>query len=567
MSASVQEDVSLETLENHAALAGRLVRSKPVLQIYFRWLSRAVSKFEPPQSPSAALKASLDALLNPLRNDSDRGIQRETESTSLWLGAICEYVAARSLSTGGSYLIRSLAASFLPLYRTLATGRLQEGLVQTKHRLGETLVLIGLSEALQLERLLELSVSPQVSPHQSLTVQLTINPSSLSYLICQVIDGYNQAKDEFDAKASSQLTEFRAGEPLPTSHQIPDWAHPQLLWVLSNELVSSRSEFVVPRSWIDTPVPWSKISEHWHDLERLLTSTLRVPGPNNKPADIKTVGSQSTAEPTGPAARDQAQSDRSDTTRPKFSTAAALEHATAIVQAAESGWEGLEAIDVIDRILEEDFGKRPQATDSKTAPDEVAKRPKEPLATVSKREITIVPKVLIGEITNHNDPAFANVIRRQVGICKQEDRSICLSMIMVTAQDQRENLSLTAPHDNGLSRWQQKLVNWICDHPELTQPSAFLTRDGQLILVVMDTERNAMTRILRQGLVEVLTGKSGPSGDLTRVAIPAHFHVGMSSTTSPSASFEFEELIASAHRCQSSAKRMGSASIKSIEVY
>jgi hypothetical protein len=223
-------------------------------------------------------------------------------------------------------------------------------------------------------------------------------------------------------------------------------------------------------------------------------------------------------------------------------------------------------MDVIDRIFEEDFGKRTPVTDSKTAP-EVAKPTKEPLARVSKREPTIVPKVLIGEITNHNDPAFANVIRRQVGICKQEDRSICLSMIMVTAQDQRENLSLTAPHDNGLSRWQQKLVNWICDHPELKQPSAFLTRDGQLILVVMDTERNAMTRILRQGLIEVLTGKSGPSGDLTRVAIPAHFHVGMSSTTSPSASFEFEELIASAHRCQSAAQRMGSASIKSIEVY
>jgi hypothetical protein len=569
MRASAQLELPVESLENHAALAARLVRSKPVFQIFFRWLSRMASSTEPPQSPSPAVKNSIDKLLNPLRHESDRTTQKETEYTSLWLASICEYVAQRSHLSGCSFYVRSLAAALLPTYRTLATGRLHEGLTQTRHRLGETLAVVGMSETLQLQALLGSKVGIQSSPHKVVADQLKIDSSNLNYLICQVIHGYNQAKDDFDSAAANQLAQFRPGK-LPASHQVPDWADPQLLWGLSNELVSNRAELILPRSWIDTPVPWRRLSEHWVELEQLLTSLPKAAEANEQ---SKSRLSKSSNETTASTRNSQeVPKTSSNPIDAEARTMSAFDQAVAIVEAVESGWDRLGSFDAIDRALTEESTKPAASSTSKTntKQPELTSAPSTLAASsnqaTSKRE-QVIPKVIIGEISNHNDPAFANVVRRQVGICRQEDRSICLSMIMVIAQDQNEHQALSAPHDNGLNRWQQKLVNWICDHPELKQPSAFLTRDGQLILAVMDTERNAMTRVLRQGLVEVLSGKKDQSDDLSRVNIPASFHVGISSTSSPSASFEFTELIASAHRCQSAAQRMGSASIKSIEVY
>lgn len=537
----------VETLDNHAALASRLIRSKPALQGYFRWLSRPQMRGEPTQLPSAPVKEALDSLINPLRVDVDRATQRETETASLWLGSICEYIASRFQTPGSHSLIRLIAASLLPLYRSLATGRLQEGLAQTRHRLGETLVLIGLKESLQLKPLIDSNVTPQLSPHRMLSELLKLDLLNIHYLICHTLDGYNQARDQFNDDSMELLVNYRAGEKLPVNLQVPDWAAPQLLWVLTNELTSTRSELVLPRSWIDVPVPWSKISTHWLDLESHLVSLKHenVPESSNH-----TLNESSKPERTESSVEDQ--------------NSTALDKAAAIVEAGQMGFESLETMEVLDRVIEKELFKQPARPISAKQPQASSDRP----AATQKKEPLVIPKVLIGEITNHNDPAFANVVRRQVAVCKQEDRSICLSMILVTAEDQRESHSLSAPSDNGLNRWQQKLVNWICDHPELKQPSAFITRDGQLILVVMDAERNEMTRILRQGLVEVLTGqKNDGHGDLAKVNIPAKFHAGISSITSPGASFEFEELIASAHRCFNAAQRLGSASIKSIEVF
>lgn len=563
MRASIQQNVSNKLLESHAALVARLIRSQPALQTYFRWLARPSSKTSPPQKPTAPVKALLDQLINPLRLDADRATQRETESASLWLGSLCEYVADRSHGTGNKQLVRALAASLLPLYRTLATGCLGEGLAQTRYRLGETLAVLGLSEILQLQSLFESCVNPQTSPHTFLSERLKIDPSKLTYLIFQTVEGYNPNRDEFDATTVIRLTEFSPSNKLPCSQQIPDWANPQLLWVLSNELISSRNELVLPRSWIDTPVPWSRLSQHCHELECLLLNIRESIKAGESPAGHQW--------PTTPSidvkpssVNDHAERVQSDS--PRLTCAIASPQMKDLAEVVRPACESVVMMDEIDRVLESECSQRSTAGAISTKAEATVELPGAN-SIISKPESPVVSKVVIGEITNHDDPAFANIVRRQVGLCKQEDRSICLAMILVTAVDQRENSTLAAPHDNGLSRWQQKLVNWICDHPELQQPAAFLTRDGQLFLLVLDTERNAMTRILRQGLVEVLSGQSGQNGDLSRVPIPAHFHVGIASTCSPSTSFGYGELIASAHRCQVAAQRMGSASIKSIEVY
>lgn len=557
--------VEIEVLDNHAALASRLIRTKPAWQSYFRWFNRPGMRHEPTQAPSAAVKDLFDSLIGPLLVDSDRATQREAEMASAWLGAICEYLAGRHRSPGNQFLMRQIAASLLPLYRTLATGRLQEGLSQTRHRLGETLVLVGLNEILQLMRLFEIQATPQNSPHRVVGENLKIDPSNVFYLICRAIEGYNQAKDSFNQDATKLLSEFRAGDT-PLSYQIPEWSATQLLWVLSNELTSSRSELVLPRSWLDVPVPWSKISAHWIELEAALCNIKSEPERQSRSAATRVE-----ADTRNVPAREQ---EHASTPVVDVASAAntALQQAEAIVDATQSGLDGLQAMDVIDQVIEQELYRKSQpmrnSALNKAVGATAANRNATAGSSASKRDTLPIAKVIIGEISNHNDPAFANVVRRQVAMCKQEDRSICLSMILVTAEDQRENQNLSAPHDNGLNRWQQKLVNWICDHPELKQPSAFLTREGQLILVVMDSERNAMTRILRQGLVEILTGqKDDGRNDLTKVTIPAKFHAGIASITSPGASFEFEELISSSHRCFTAAQRLGSASIKSIEVF
>lgn len=532
-------DTSLETLDSHAALAIRLVRSKPALLGYYRWLDRPAHRTETTQSPPRDVYDSLEALIQPLRADADRATLKETESTGHWLALICQYIASKKLMADKRIGVKLIAASLLPLYRCLATGRLVEGLSQTRQRLGDSLVLLGLVEQLQLETLLDSQVSPQRSPQLVLGELLQLELANIRYLISKSLDGYNSAQDDFDFETRRCLSSFRASEKLPVTHQVPDWASPQLLWILSNELASTRSELVLPRSWIDTPLPWSKITSHWAELERSLLELSR-----------RNDGSRTSSLQSDPAGEAGMFVNSISTASPN--------------EAAKSGSEVLETIDVIDEVLERELYRSPQLQQQAQAASQSAPKKN----TSARREPLVIPKVIIGEISNHNDPAFANVVRRQVALGKQEDRSVCIAMVMVQAEDHRESQALSAPAENGLNRWQQKLVNWVCDHPELTEPFAFLTREGQLILVEMDTERNTMTRLLRQGLVEVITGrKNDESKDLSKVAIPAKFHAGISSISSPGASFEFEELIASAHRCFMAAERLGSASIKSIEVF
>ncbi len=179
----------------------------------------------------------------------------------------------------------------------------------------------------------------------------------------------------------------------------------------------------------------------------------------------------------------------------------------------------------------------------------------------------VEPKVLIAEIHSHNDPIFVNVIRRQIGKCRAEDRAVSLVSMIVLPEDENEQHEV---HENGLKRWQQKLVNWLAEHPQVVEPYAFLTTDGELLLCLLDLERNETTSLVRQGLVEVLTGGRvdvSRGNVLAKVNVPARYHAGIASTSSPGARFSPEQLIQPAISCLSAASIHGKASIKSIEVY
>ena len=208
-----------------------------------------------------------------------------------------------------------------------------------------------------------------------------------------------------------------------------------------------------------------------------------------------------------------------------------------------------------------EFDKSPEVSHSGSLPLET---PAVPAPTVAE---PVLPKVLIAEIRSHNDPIFVNVIRRQIGKCRAEDRAVSLVSMVVLPEDENDRHEI---HENGLTLWQQKMVNWLADHPQVIEPHAFLTSDGELLLCLLDLERNETTSLVRHGLVEVLTGRhidESQGNMLAKVNVPARYHAGIASTSSPGARFSPEQLIEPTIRCLSAASRHGKASIKSIEVY
>lgn len=521
------------TLESHAALACRLVRSGPELRAYCQWLSQPTASIQPPRLPDPWTIECIDSLMNPLREASSLSERRETERASQWIASICECVFETSGRDQCGWAAHQLAAGLLPLYRALATSRLGEGFKHSRRRLSETMILLGLVEHLGVHELLHLTVNAQVSPHHILKGQTQIDLSTLEYLVAKASSGFDGESARLGCDFLKQTQGDHRELQMPSGYQAPDWAAPQTLWTLSNELMSARSELNLPRSWIDSPVPWGKILEHWRQLEYLLRQ--------NRNGSLGTSRGQSSR------LNCQADSEQRLAAKNAGGQAGSLETLEDLQNRSAGGLERIEAIDrILDRELQDHGSPVAQAAADRR----------------------VVPKILIAEVSGLEDPAFLAVIKRRVAVSRSEARSVCLSLTVVLPDTDLTGHSMTKDYIEGLNRWQQKLVNWLADHPSMKNPVAFMTSQGQLIVAELDVERSEMTTILRQGLIEVLTGKADSSaGTLAQVNVPARFHVGIASTAAPSASFDPQVLIDAAARCLNAAERLGKASIKSIEVY
>ena len=158
----------------------------------------------------------------------------------------------------------------------------------------------------------------------------------------------------------------------------------------------------------------------------------------------------------------------------------------------------------------------------------------------SEKDDFILPKMIIAEIRSHNDPAFVSVVRRQLAICRSEVRTMSLIAVRVQPENECEGHAIPTLQTLGLAKWKQKLVNWMADHPDVHQPYAFFSGEGELIVCLLDIERTAATALLRQGLAEVLAGKTltrDTANPMVRVPIPACYHSGIGSVSAPVASF------------------------------
>jgi hypothetical protein len=560
------------------ALAARIIRAGKIPHELWQWLvAPATFAACKHRTADVELTVSLNEILAPMLADAHHWERQEARYAASWLGAISRTVAENCAQLRLGVGPRLLAASLLPLYRSLATGHLSEGFRESRTRLSELLSLLALCHEVgdELVQLLDPLNQRMDAPNLVLSTQFDLNLVVIAQVVREQLDKFDVQSQQFDSRGFGELVRLDKQQATP---KIVDWAVPELLWKLSGELISQNSELVLPRCWIETPVPWSNISDHWNKLSMLLSR--RAAPPASPTEDV--VATQTLA------AIDDLRS-LMNSPAPRQTAAAAGLAKEAIEQnrqiqlqkqAVEEDSQGREAA-VPESSLA--VGAQPaQATPTATTPPatntnktQAAVQPAaepvaEPVAEVTTSAApkpVVIPKVLIAEIRSHNDPVFVNVIRRQISKCRTEDRALALVSMVVLPEDGNEQ---HAVRENGLTLWQQRLVNWLADHPHVVEPHAFLTSEGELLLCLLDLERNEMTSLVRHGLVEVLTGQQVDDSEgsvLAKVNVPARYHAGIACTSSPGASFTAEQLIEPAVRCLSAASRHGKASIKSIEVF
>lgn len=550
------EAATYTELKTEQALAKRWLRTGLLPLPAWQWLSgRQVSLADHLPVASPLLMKSLEAFAEPLGAHSSSHEQQSLGNCLANAGQLITYCYQSARGPAISCQQRMLAASLLPLYRGLARGSVAEVTSVLRRQLADALTihatLIEFND--ELPDLLGCAMADDHSPYVKFEEVFDAD-------LQQVTQGMLAAGAKWDGRDLQQLDAVvREQHPIDWR---PAWGLPGVLWRLAGELISQRPEFVVPRDWIDVPVPWNEASEHWldvvHALEQSMTASLPSPSPSQR-VDANASGVGSTA-----ATKNNPQPAQSIPTQ-SSSTPSSAEAPSSDVNADVMGDDiqrlrlEIEIADAVDSLVQASRQSVGNLGGDRNDGSHPAQSPR------PRQDEFIVPKIIIAEVRSHNDPAFVSVARRQLALCRSEER--CMSLLAIKVSPDGEEGNMPTLQSLGLASWQQKLVNWMSEHPEIRDPYAFLSNEGELILSLIDIERNTATLILRQGLNEVLSAASNDDASLNRAAAPARYHAGIGSVSSPTASFEPEQLIEATYRCLDAATRHGKASIKSIEVF
>jgi len=476
----------------------------------------------------------------------------------------------------------------LPLYRSLATGEIFDAIQLTRKGLSESLALVCLATELgdDLIELLTSSHAQNRHPLADLEARLMLRLDNLANRLLFAGSRWDHTVSSKLAALLEQSPQVNAGE------RTSAWALPEIMWRLAGELLAKKAEFILPREWINDPVPWKSVADHWlaleHSLDNLpqeaaLTTAAQISLCETLKRNATNV--TNAASLAAPAATSV---ERGATDKSNFA------HSLAGHSVGARGASGERQDSNTDVIR--DRGRQPASTDGDNElpsrsytphhdwqDDPASLHPQESLreveldesATESGDDVgdiveSVVPKIPVGEVHSHNDPAFTNLVSRQLATSRLENRSVCLLAIRVEPEEEQDRRLFQTSPDQSLVLWQQRLVNWMADHPEIRDPHAFISLNGELIFCLMDIERNTATGILRRGLVEVLTGKrltAESFSTLSRVQVPARYHAGIASASNPGASLTSDQVIAAAFRCLNAAQHQATAAIKSIEVF
>ncbi len=541
---------SVESLSNENALALRLVRTQAVPHDFWLWLGglsstplSAVATWIAPQ-----VLRSIQEIVEPNLVDANAQERIQLRETDAWIAAILGFTNRRAADLKLSFGHPMMAVSLLPLYRSLATRQLPEALLRTRHRLSEMLVLVGLVEEFgdDFGNLLQAHGAPLASPFAILRAILEVDLTTTAAITCKMARTFDPGLGEFvrvGSESAISETALHSGEL--------EWSDPKLLWQMAAELLAKKAELVLPRQWADVAVPWTSISDHWNTLtHRLAQAATGQEVEDDSPeynADDEIVAEMI----------DDLLAMQSDVAE------ASLEERTSS-QANESGDSSVAGQPYglpnhrTSTSRQEATGNVSQSESDEEYPDtDILESHPEPS----------ISKIAIVEISSKTDTMFINILRRQIATARNSDNSVCLVALCVESDDAADRERMGIKSANGLAVWQDKLVNWLAEHPQVHQPFAFVTPDGQLIFSMLDIERTIATNIVREGLVTALTGKRiEDQGALARVTIPARYYAGIGSAC-PNAGFSAEQFIEATWRCLSAAQSQGKGTIKSIEVF
>jgi len=537
---------AVESLSNENALARRVVRAQSVPHDFWLWLSGQSSTPLDAIAPwiDPNVLRSIEEIIEPNLVDANAQERIQLRGTDAWIAAILGFTNQRAAELKLNCGQPMMAVSLLPLYRSLATRKLPEALLQTRHRLSEMLVLVSVLQELgdDFANLLQLHGAPVTSPYTILNSILKVDLLATAAITRQVATTFDPGLGEFDQSAGQTSSSEVARQRAELT-----WADPKLLWHITAELLAKKAELVLPRQWADVDVPWTSISDHWNALTHRLSHS--TAGHDTKEGSLEyNADDEIVSEMIDDLLA--MQSDVAEVSVEECYNETENSPATGRAHGSHGQTAGAPRMDAADEDCESD--------------------PEEEYPETDTLEPTLEPsvsKIAIVEINTNTDSMFVNILRRQIATARNSENSVCLVALCVESDDLADRERIGAKSTNGLLIWQDKLVNWLADHPLVREPFAFVTADGQLVFSMQDIGRTVATNVVREGLVTVLTGKRiKDQVALTRVAIPARYYGGIGSAC-PNAGFAAEQLIEATWRCLSAARNQGKATIKSIEVF
>ncbi|QDV23879.1 hypothetical protein [Aureliella helgolandensis] len=587
-------DSASQPLLPEAALASRLLFAPQLPTAPLKWL--AAPRSVPAASrPPSELQQVLDEIFTPLQSLASKWQKREVESASEWFAQTLEILDSQDLAQDRAFKSRLILSCLLPIYRGLSASSLTECMEQSRFRLSEAWVVGGLSLEFgaDLTSVLERCERLNHSPEEVLEEQLQIDLSTLTQLTLAAWQNFDPDGSEISSETKLLLL---SADPKDYSDFTPEWAKLSVLWRIANDLVEGLPEMVLPRSWIDVDVQWELVVEHWERIDAILHKAAGEMGGSSQPAgiaggEVESSSEDAAEEQTDPAGEDGLPRDeqvQAGLLRDEQEKGVRIDSGTVVSDEGSTQPTRASHLSCVDGGSSEE---PVIAVDPPIGTPEVIAHVQNTIATLKeladlnaeeldgpldgRRADSMSapsrpdPKLIISEIRSHNDPIFVSVIQRQIALCHNEDRSISLASIVVTPENAADQCDACRLLENGLAIWQQRLARWVVDHPSVIQPKLFRSTEGELILCLLDIERSECTAMLRQGLMEILTGKrlDSTAGTLARVPVPAKFHVGISTKSCPGRAFSPEQIIAPCRTCLDAAKQFGSASIKSIEVY
>ncbi len=557
---------SYAPLTAEQALALRLVRSQAIPHEFWLWSNGNLKTSWDRVTPwvNAEVTHLIKQIIDPNWHEADPWERQQSHGAETWISAIFGFVATRGRDLQLSLQHRLLAASILPLYRSLGTGKLHEALDQTRLRLAEALAVIGMAQELESDfvEMLEACGDKPAAPHLVLQSSLNIDLKTIAHWCRHATRHFDVLTGVFSEELFPQNVGSLAIQS--SRHDFP-WSDPSQLWQIAGELQTLRADFILPRQWADTPLPWRKINDHWGEL---LAAAANFDCPAVATQQHLGCAASSAAINNAPDAKHSGK---------PLTSIIGYEEDDEVVSKIVDDLVSMQTdfADVTGQEYVDDTAESVELNGyAHVARPAGAPSPKiESALTVfdaDESATTSQTKIVLAEISSNADPLFVSVVSRHVSTARSEARTACLVALKIASEDRREPAHLTTSLECGLTLWQQKLVNWLANQPDLHETQAFVSVAGELILCTLDVERSMATKLFRDGLESFLTNKRTevePQSGLTRVSTPTRYYAGIGSVSSPNVGFAAEQLIAATWRCLSAAQSQGKSAIKSIEVF